>query len=105
MVVTSRPSHCAASIRHDTMRLPSSRTVQAPHAPWSQPFLVPVRPRWSRSASSRVTWLSSCTKDTEPLTVSFTVNGSVSLVQLDIQVRSEEHTSELQSHFNLACRL
>ena len=29
-------------------------TVQAPHWPWSQPFLVPVRPICSRSASSRV---------------------------------------------------
>ena len=59
MVVTRRLSHCAASIRHDSTRLPSSKIVQAPHAPWSQPFLVPVSPRWSRSASSRVTRLSS----------------------------------------------
>ena len=37
------------------MRRPSTSTVQAPHWPRSQPFLVPVRPRRSRSASSSVT--------------------------------------------------
>ena len=42
--------------------MPSTSTVQAPHWPWSQPFLVPVRSRRSRSRSSRVvqgaTWSS-----------------------------------------------
>ena len=64
----SRPSHCAASVRHDTTRLPSSSTVHAPHAPWSQPFFVPVSPSWSRSASSSVTRASSSTSRGAPLT-------------------------------------
>jgi hypothetical protein len=41
------------------MRRPSTITVQAPHWPWSQPFLVPVRCRCSRSASSSVVRVSS----------------------------------------------
>src|SRR3954451_12601643 len=36
------------------MRLPSISTVQAPHWPWSQPFLVPVRSRCWRKRSSSV---------------------------------------------------
>src|SRR5882757_7324605 len=43
-----------ASVRHELIRRPSTSTVQAPHCPWSQPFLVPVRSRRSRSASSKV---------------------------------------------------
>jgi hypothetical protein len=35
-------------------------TVPASHCPWSQPFLVPNRPRFSRSASSSVTRGSIC---------------------------------------------
>ena len=37
------------------MRRPSTRTVQAPHCPRSQPFLVPVRCSCSRRRSSSVT--------------------------------------------------
>ena len=54
MVVISRPSAATASCRQETARRPSSSTVQAPHWPWSQPFLVPVRSSRSRRASSRV---------------------------------------------------
>ena len=54
IVVTSAPSFMTASVRQELMRLPSTSTVQAPHWPWSQPFFVPVRPRCSRRASSRV---------------------------------------------------
>jgi hypothetical protein len=43
IVVTSRPSHCAAKISRDKTCLPSSSTVHVPHAPWSQPFFVPVQ--------------------------------------------------------------
>ena len=38
----------AARFRQAFLRTPSTSTVQAPHWPWSQPFLVPVRPRCSR---------------------------------------------------------
>ena len=48
------PATATASVRHDNTRRPSSRTVQAPHWPWSQPFFAPVRPTCSRSASSNV---------------------------------------------------
>src|SRR6266566_8793754 len=68
IVVTSRPSHCAASVRHDKTRLPSTSTVHAPHAPWSQLFLVPVRSSRSRSASSNVTRLSNRNRCALPLT-------------------------------------
>jgi hypothetical protein len=54
MVVTCAPSFMTASVRQELTRRPSTSTVQAPHWPWSQPFLVPVRSRCSRSASSRV---------------------------------------------------
>ena len=48
MVVISRPSISAASERHDFTRLPSMRTVQAPHWPRPHPFFDPVRCRCSR---------------------------------------------------------
>src|SRR5262245_34795847 len=54
MVVTVAPSFMIASVKHELMRLPSTRTVHAPHWPWSQPFFVPVRSSCSRRASSRV---------------------------------------------------
>ena len=68
IVVMSRPSQVAASIRQDSTRLPSASTVHAPHAPWSQPFLAPVSPSRSRSASSRVTRGSSQSSRRTPLT-------------------------------------
>src|SRR6476619_3565730 len=42
MVVTARPSACAASTVHDFTDSPSSSTVHAPHEVESQPMLVPV---------------------------------------------------------------
>ncbi|MNN81804.1 hypothetical protein D3C81_1986640 [compost metagenome] len=50
------------------MRWPSSMTVQAPHWPWSQPFLVPVSCRCSRKASSKVVRVSSSRLWRRPLT-------------------------------------
>src|SRR6266404_4592314 len=52
-VVMSRPWYWTASARQLLIRSPSTRTVQAPQAPWLQPFLEPVRPRWSRNRSRR----------------------------------------------------
>src|SRR5215467_9233100 len=54
MVVTVAPSFIIASVRHELMRFPSTRTVHAPHWPWSQPFFVPVRLSRSRRTSSKV---------------------------------------------------
>ena len=52
------------------MRLPSTSTVQAPHWPWSQPFLVPVRSRSWRSRSSSVVQGATDTVRGAPLIVS-----------------------------------
>src|SRR5689334_24707326 len=60
-VVILDPSAWNANSRQERTDSPSSRTVQAPQTPCSQPTWVPVR--------------------------------------------SEEHTSELQSQFHLVCRL
>src|ERR1700731_958634 len=70
MVRTSAPSWLIAKARHELIRRPSTRTVHAPHWPRSQPFLVPVRCRRSRSRSSSVTrGSSSSTSRRTPLTV------------------------------------
>src|SRR5262249_52482660 len=61
-----------ASVRHELMRRPFTRTVQAPHWPWSHPFLVPVRPRYSRRASSKVVQGATSICTGAPLTVSRT---------------------------------
>ena len=60
------PSCMQAKLKQLTTRIPFNRTVQAPHWPWSQPFLVPVRPRCSRSASSRVVRVSTARLRTWP---------------------------------------
>ena len=41
MVVMLSPSCMTARVRQELIRRPSTITVQAPHWPWSQPFLVP----------------------------------------------------------------
>ncbi len=60
------------------MRRPPAITVQAPHWPWSQPFLVPVKCRWSRSASSNVVRVSSSSACGLPLIskVTFEMTGA-----------------------------
>src|ERR1700758_205019 len=55
MVVMSQPSWLMARVRHELMRRPSTRMVQAPHWPRSHPFLVPVRSNCSRRRSRSVT--------------------------------------------------
>ena len=55
-VSTARPATWPIATRQAQTCRPSSSTVQAPQSPASQPTLVPVRPRSSRSAAaSRVT--------------------------------------------------
>src|ERR1700738_755792 len=66
MVVIAAPSCMTASVRQELMRRPSTRTVQAPHAPWSQPFLVPGRPARSRSMSSNEVRLSTLISRSSP---------------------------------------
>src|SRR5215470_18038583 len=52
--LTSAPSFIIAKVKHELMRLPSTRTVQAPHCPWSHPFFAPVKSNCSRNRSSNV---------------------------------------------------
>src|SRR5256885_16047777 len=73
IVVTCAPSFITASVRHEFTLRPSTRTVQAPHWPWSQPFLLPVRSRWSRSASSSVVQGASVSVRSAPFTRSLMV--------------------------------
>ena len=51
-VVTFVPSAHRASVRHDSVGLPSMCTVQHPHEPWSHPRFVPTFPRSFRRTSS-----------------------------------------------------
>ena len=55
MVVMDLFPQVAASVRQESCLFPSIITVQAPHCPWSQPFLDPVSDSRSRRASNRVT--------------------------------------------------
>src|SRR5262245_14758487 len=64
-----------ASVRQELMRLQLTRTVQEPHCPGSHPFLVPVRRRCSRNASSRDVRGSSSRRRSRPLTVKVTADG------------------------------
>ena len=73
IVVTCRPLTLAASVRHESTRRPSTRTVQAPHCPWSQPFFVPVSASRSRNASSKTTRASISSVFAVPLTFSVTL--------------------------------
>ena len=70
IVVMLAPSCMAASVRHDTIRRPSSSIVQAPQAPWLHPFLVPVSSSVSRSTSSSDCRGSTFSDLATPLTVS-----------------------------------
>src|SRR5690349_22089280 len=53
-VFTDLPLHARPSTRQDSTGTPSTSTAQVPHSPSSQPCLVPVSPRSSRSTSSSV---------------------------------------------------
>src|SRR5918999_6322431 len=79
IVMISSPTCITASVRHELMRLPFTSTVQAPHWPWSQPFLEPVRARCSRSASRSVVRESRFTANSRPLilSVNATVRGAL----------------------------
>src|ERR1700730_1516901 len=67
MVVIRRPSTSAARRRQEHTGSPSTRTVQAPHAPRPQTTLVPVRPSLSRRASASTTRGSTVRRCVRPL--------------------------------------
>src|SRR6266446_9740490 len=68
IVVILSSSCMTARVRHELIRRPSTSTVQAPHCPWSQPFLVPVRSRCWRNASSKVVHGATVSLRSTPLT-------------------------------------
>ena len=69
MVSTLAPSSEAASTRQPRTILPSTRTVQAPHTPCSQPVCEPIRPRSRRRKSIRCRRASTRRATRSPLTV------------------------------------
>ena len=68
IVVTSVPSAWTANMRHERTAAPSTRTVQAPHTPCSQPRCVPVRWHRSRRKSASVRRASTADFQGRPLT-------------------------------------
>ena len=69
MVSTRAPSHCTASIRQPRTIAPSTRTVQAPQTPCSQPTWLPVRASASRRKSTSVVRASTRSCTCSPFTV------------------------------------
>src|ERR1039457_329874 len=66
IVTRSRPSQSAANIRQEFTVNPSTRTVQAPHSPSPQAYLVPVRSIRSRSISRVLIWAETVTRLSTP---------------------------------------
>src|ERR1700724_4026598 len=73
MVVICLPSASLASTEHDRVATPSTRTVQAPHCAMPQPYLVPVRPAFSRIAHNSGVSASTSTSKVLPLIVRFAI--------------------------------
>src|SRR5437868_10851095 len=96
MVVIRLPTAALTGTEQERMATPSTCTVQEPHWATPQPYLVPVRPMFSRIAQSRGVSGSTSMLCDWPLIVSEIIESLP---------RSEEHTSELQSRFDLVCRL
>src|SRR6478735_5674806 len=53
MVTIFCPATESAGVRQERVALPRSKTVQAPHWPSPQPYLVPVRPSRLRRTESK----------------------------------------------------
>src|SRR5438128_9873306 len=69
MVVISASCSSIGSARQLRIGCPSISTAQAPHSPSSQPCLVPVRPRSSRSTSRSVLYAAQDSSTASPLTL------------------------------------
>src|ERR1700681_4925456 len=109
MVTTLQPSACTASIRQARTALPSTRMVQAPHTPCSQPTWVPVsRSTWRRQSAS-VMRGSTSTLTLFPLTSKYTgmmsvvVSGACAL-QRTLDQRSEQRLAVGGARVNVALR-
>ena len=74
-----------ANIRHERIGWPSTRTVQAPHTPCSQPTWVPVSPRSWRRKSDSSRRAGTAAERRTPLTVTVT---SCSVLGLGLARRS-----------------
>src|SRR3954452_213802 len=68
-VVISYPPTCPAAVRQEQTGAPSTRTVQAPQSPASQPIFVPIRPRSSRKTCDRRFVAAAATRTSLPLTL------------------------------------
>src|SRR5699024_12162956 len=85
-------STMAASSRTESRAsLPDSRLLSSPSSAWSSPVPLPQKPKTQKriflARLTRFLFVSSCS------------------TSWPLQSRSEEHTSELQSRFDLVCRL
>src|SRR5258706_8262711 len=67
IVVISSPPCITARLRQEFTRRPLTCTVQAPHWPWSHPFLVPVSTTVSRRQSRSVVRGSRLSRRSTPL--------------------------------------
>src|SRR5262245_30396748 len=74
MVTTRLPSTADASVWQARTALPSTCTVQAPHRPAPQPYLVPVSPTWSRMTQSNGVLAAASTDTCRPFSVNETMN-------------------------------
>src|SRR2546428_2126246 len=114
MVVTDLPCTLDTGVRQENVRPPSMCTMQAPHCPAPQPYLVPVSLSSSRSTHRRGVPSGAALATGLPLTVkvmamrtspdwcSHATSAAPGRAACE---RSEEHTSELQSRSDLVCRL
>ena len=76
-VMTSRPATCPTGVMQEHTCRPSSNTVQAPQSPASQPTLVPVSARSSRSTWTSLRIGSTPTSAGFPLSVNAIISGAV----------------------------
>src|ERR1700736_3900670 len=75
MVVICLPAASLTSTPQERIATPSIWTVQAPHCAMPQPYLVPVRPIFSRIAHSSGVSGSTSTSKALPLIVRFAIVG------------------------------
>src|SRR6202790_854678 len=81
IVVTWRLATAETGAEHERNGWPSTWTVQAPHCAMPQPYLVPVRPIFSRIAQSTGASGSTSTSIVLPLIVRFAIAIPLFLVQ------------------------
>src|SRR5205823_13853083 len=74
MVTIFLPATEPRSIWHERCATPSMWTVQAPHRPAPQPYLVPVNPTWSRIAHNSGVLASASTETCRLFKVNETMN-------------------------------